>query len=75
MATGPDEAAFPRPCGAANREEQNLEQTGMTMREWYAGQALCGLLADGDFNVKPAVAAELAFKIADAMLAESRRRR
>jgi len=37
---------------------------GMTLRDWFAGQALSGLLVNGD----PGEAAPLAYKFADAML-------
>ncbi len=49
--SGPNEPAFPRPCGAANREEQNLEQDGMSLREYYAGEALKGLVVGFDREV------------------------
>lgn len=42
---------------------------GMTMREWFAGMAMQGLLADGCHD--PKSVAQKAFEVADAMLAES----
>lgn len=50
--------------------------TGMTLREYYAGQAIVGLLAAGgnDGAVWNAFAEE-AFAIADAMLARARKER
>lgn len=75
--TSPGEAAFPRPCGAANGVvQQSLEQKGMTMREWFAGMALQGFLAahTGDIQFPmPKAAAKDCFEYADAMLAESKR--
>lgn len=77
--TGANSAAFPRPCGAANSEEQNLQQDGMTIREWYAGQCLAGLIANSDLSdllrkgFAPAKAAEVCFEIADAMIAQSKK--
>jgi hypothetical protein len=50
---------------------------GMSLRDWFAGQALTGLLASTDYDVNPhgftGNAALMAFKIADAMLAERER--
>lgn len=40
---------------------------GMTMRDWFAGQALAGNIARDD---RPKMAAKSAYEIADAMLAE-----
>ena len=44
---------------------------GMSLRDWFAGQALCGFLAwspnNGD-QTDPDVAAERAYQYADAML-------
>jgi len=51
---------------------------GMSLREWYAGLAMQGLLASAQ-NIKavpplkPTEVAEGAFNIADAMIAESDR--
>lgn len=42
---------------------------GMTLRDWYAGQALAGLSAAVQV-VSPERAAQLAYEAADAMLAE-----
>ncbi len=45
---------------------------GMTLRDWFAGQALDGLVAGTDMNVEDHAAhfAAAAYIIADAMLAE-----
>lgn len=50
--------------------------TGMTLRDWFAGQAICGVLS-GDVdsnnfihNIGPRAAAAWAYRFADAMLAE-----
>jgi hypothetical protein len=45
-------------------------QEGMTLRDYFAGQAIAGLLADPTFNASHDDAAKLAGRIADAMLAE-----
>ena len=43
----------------------------MTLREWFAGQALSGLLANVGCNHRPHLVAETAFAVADAMLKKS----
>jgi hypothetical protein len=48
-------------------------QTGMTLRDWFAGQALTGLLAcdaEDDVDVIYQAVATAAYKLADALLAE-----
>jgi hypothetical protein len=52
--------AFPRPMVAA--------APGMTLRDWFAGQALAGLLRDGIDVFGINVTANDAYKMADAML-------
>ena len=58
------DAAFP---------EHRDGQRGMTLREWYAGQALVGLLAFPSADSEPQLrrddAARVAYQYADAMLA------
>ena len=47
----------------------SADHSGMSLRDWFAGQALSGLLSD---DVKPGdvdAAAKIAWDIADAMLA------
>lgn len=51
---------------------------GMTLREWYAGQALIGLIASyGPTSAQfaPETDANRAFEYADAMLARARKER
>ena len=44
--------------------------TGMTLRDWFAGQALAGLVTlESRLDKEPAEDAALAYRIADAMLA------
>jgi len=58
-----EQPAFP----ACN--EANVNQTmGMTMRDWFAGQALQGLLAGDDDGWEPDCAARMAYILADEML-------
>ncbi len=68
MVTRAQDCAFPW-------GEGNAGVAGMNMREWYAGQALIGLLAfpgaDGSDQYGPDKAASKAFAYADAMLAEA----
>jgi len=47
---------------------------GMTLRDYFAGQALAGALADPNVNMPPAQLAELAYMEADAMLAARERK-
>ena len=44
-------------------------EDGMTLRDYFAGQALAGYLADGVVS-EPQHCAEFAYRMADAMLAE-----
>lgn len=50
---------FPRSVG---------DHEGMTLLDWFAGQALAGLLSDHTRSMDPEELAEYAFEIADAML-------
>ena len=50
---------FPRSVG---------DYEGMTLLDWFAGQALAGLLSDHTRSMDPEELAEYAFEIADAML-------
>lgn len=46
-------------------------QAGMTLRDWFAGKALEGMLGgEPGSHLVPPNAAELAFEYADAMIAE-----
>ncbi len=59
------------PAFAYGNNEQG-GSSGMTLRDWFAGQALEGLCAGADMNVEDHAAhfAAAAYIIADAMLAE-----
>jgi hypothetical protein len=50
---------------------QHVAYDGMTLRDWFAGQALIGLLGEGRWAEK--ILAEHAYRTADAMLAERER--
>ncbi len=61
------ESAFP--CTDA----KGFIETGMTLRDWFAGHALVGLCADGDLRISPDkiwpdAVAEYAYDMADAMM-------
>lgn len=66
--------AFPRPYSRHERSTETWPgQNGMTLRDYFAGQALIGLLArppksSGLMAGKPTTTAELAYLIADDML-------
>ena len=68
--------AFPRPTSEQDPQNDTLQydaQTGMTLRDWFAGQALSGLANHADFDhyeqeSHSANLATLAYAIADAML-------
>lgn len=68
--------AFPRPIGEAPNAigggRFNREQSGMSLRDWFAGQALAGICGDGipGSHHQPATTAHEAYAYADAMLAE-----
>jgi len=62
-----------------SHEERFIIEPGMTIRQWYAGLAMQGLLASGALSVKQAdhvrpfneqEVSDQAFAMADAMLAE-----
>ena len=65
--------AFPTPeLRAPNGMVLSAGSDGMSLRDWFAGQALVGMMAsDGNDGTywKPANAAANAYEIADAMLA------
>ena len=70
-----DKSAFPilDTTQAENIHSLSCLDGGMTMRDYFAGQALAGVMPyctfDEVFN-KPEAIAKAAYKIADAMLAE-----
>lgn len=57
--------AFPVPG-----TERNYPEFGMSLRDWFAGQALAGLCANPNNHNIQEVCARIAYAQADAMLAE-----
>ena len=57
--------AFPTVCETINEEPAK----GMTLRDWFAGQALAGILAGADKMVADDELAKMSYWAADAMLA------
>ena len=71
MTSKPDGGpAFPQPVhGDEYGDTRHTGIPGMTLRQWYAGQALAGNLAHPDSITDEKAHARFAFKIADAMIA------
>lgn len=68
----PDTAGVHKDDLAAVFSAATTPQPGMTLRDWFAGRALTGLLAwspsDGDYPMAARTAARSAYEMADAML-------
>jgi hypothetical protein len=60
--------------GGTGKYEHVGQSHGMTLREWYAGMALQGMLAHGEPSGTPEEYASDAFDFADAMIEASKRR-
>lgn len=57
------------PCGPDDKAGWSAEY-GMSMRDWFAGQALVGIIsAEGGERTGSPIAAYRAFELADAMIA------
>ncbi len=66
--------AFPRP-GVDEAENESLAQSGMSLRDWFAGQALAGLTADPErFDKDFGNSSIICYRYADAMLAQREKR-
>ena len=55
--------------GGNNSGESPYFEKGMTLRDWFAGQALAGILADTNIKAEPKPVAKVCYACADAMLA------
>jgi len=64
--------AFPQTQGENNDWPGHYGLGGMTLRDWFAGQALAGVCAGPEFNGDIAA---LCYEMADAMLTERESRR
>ena len=61
--------AFPRPYSSTGDGMSVYSQSGMTLRDWFAGQALTGLLTiDHPLSVTIDGLASESYQYADAML-------
>lgn len=61
--------AFPVPAGNFSGGETWQSDFGMSLRDWFAGQALIGVVADwGETAFKPDAIAGRAYALAEAML-------
>ncbi len=71
MAQSDGGPAFPRPYSQLASGEQVWEQDGMSLRDWFAGQALSGFCAS-DGLIGHEGLAEDAYDVADRMFAARR---
>lgn len=66
--------AFPQPVTVGPNDDMYPAYPGMTLRDWFAGQALAGITGHkethGTVDEIGAAIANAAYGIADAMLAE-----
>jgi len=63
--------AFPLQGFADPTDRQHFyPESGMTLRQWYAGQALAGYVAGENRRMVVGEVASLCFRLADAMIAE-----
>ena len=56
------------PFAATDQSNVKLQAQGMTLRDYFAGQALAGAMADHTWSSEKYQTAEWAYAIADAML-------
>jgi hypothetical protein len=60
--------AFPIPTTTYMNGEVEHGSYGMTLRDYFAGQAIVGIECNITYKVKPSFAASWAYETADAML-------
>ena len=64
--TDADKPAFPQHAATGNVEHW---RHGMSLRDWFAGQALAGIISNPDvLTAPPDMIAKVAYDIADAMV-------
>ena len=72
MTTPQNPPAFPRPASTSYGDFPVEEQSGMSLRDWFAGKAMEGAVLDTDLVLVMASNQEImairAYEIADAML-------
>ncbi len=67
--------AFPRTHSEAEGPVGSMDaQKGMTLRDWFAGQAISGLTANARFSNTARDVERLSYEIADAMIEEKAKR-
>ena len=59
--------AFPFVSHGGVSQHQVIE-SGMSLRDWFAGMTISGMLSDPNYNDPPDKIAELAYKIANALI-------
>lgn len=62
-------------AGAGNSQPTPTQYNGMSLRDYFAGQALAGYLAHPDSEINMTFVAKWAYQYADAMLAERQKER
>ncbi len=69
--------AFPSPPLYPVTDNSAQPRDGMSLRDWFAGQTLCGFMASKGHSTHfdPKEDAKYCYKIADAMLAERAKQR
>ena len=69
MSAPANPSAFPVNATALPNPGAFEPEPGMSLRDWFAGKALQGLLADPEMDMHVKQFAELSYEYADAMLA------
>lgn len=59
--------------GTGWKEITEAQHKGLMLRDWFAGQVICGRLGDPSSFYDPENAARWAYRLADAMLKERKK--